>query len=196
MLLHLYTSQAGLKYGEDFKTLEMAPPEMPAALAQGNIDGYIVAEPFGAKGELLGAGKVLVLSSQIWEHHPDCVLVVREDYLNAHPEAMDELAVSLIKAGIFAEEHREEAAEIGNRFLGQPRDALLKALTEPKDRVTFYDLYPKKEEFTRLQDYMADPMDLFPVKVNMDELVDTQFAERAYHVLGSDSRALEYKKRD
>lgn len=196
MLLHLYTSKAGLKYGEDFKTIEMLPPEMPAALAGGSIDGFIVAEPMGARAELLGVGKVLVLSNQIWEHHPDCVLVMREDYLNAHPEAMDELAASLIKAGIFAEENRDQATKIGSSFLGQPLDAVRKAMLEPKERVTFYDLYPRKEEFTQLQDYMADKMGLFPQKVNMDELVDTQYAESAYQKIGNESRALEYKKRE
>src|SRR3989338_6886816 len=178
MLLHLYTTNAGLRYGVDFKTIEMAPPEMPAALSRGDIDGYIVAEPFGAKGELLGVGKVLVLSNQICEHHPDCVFVVREEYLNAHPEAMDELTISLIQSGIFAEQNRDEAAKIGTRFLGQPENALLKALKEPKERVTFYDLMPKKEEFIRLQDYMADKMGLFPQKVTLDELIDTSFAQR------------------
>ena len=195
MLLHMYTTAAGLAYGKDFQTVEMAPSEMVSALATHKIDGYIVAEPFGAKGEILGVGKVLVLSNKIWEHHPDCILVMREEYLNEHPEAMDELALSLINAGIFAEQNREQAAEIGEKFLGHPKNVLLKSLTDPKERVTFYDLLPNLGEFTQLQNYMADNMGLFPKKVNMSELVDTSFAERAYSVLGNDTRQAEYQPR-
>jgi NitT/TauT family transport system substrate-binding protein len=184
MLLHLHTSNAGLVYGEDFTTVEMAPPDMVAALVSGSIDGYIVAEPFGARGELSGAGKVMVLSSEIWKHHPDCILVMNNDYLLENPEGAQELVTSLMKSGEFAENNRAEAAEIGHRFLGQPLDAMMKALHEPHDRVTFHDLVPNVEELNRLQDYMADHMGLFPVKVNIEELVDTSFAEEAYRQLG------------
>lgn len=192
MLLHLYTSRAGLVYGKDFKTIEMAPPDMVAALAQGNIDGYIVAEPFGARGELSGAGRVLVLSGQIWKHHPDCILVLREELLKRNAAGVEELLQSLVQSGIFVEKNREQAAKIGAKFLGQPEAAMVKALTEPKERVTFYDLFPQKNELNKLQNYMADRMGLFPEKVNMDDLVDSGYAEKAYAILGSESRKLEY----
>lgn len=195
MLLHLYTARAGLVYGKDFKTIEMAPPDMVAALARGDIDGYIVAEPFGARAELQGTGRVLVLSGQIWKHHPDCVLVLREEFLKRNPDGAEELIQSLIQSGIFVEQNRMLAAHLGAEFLGQPEDAMVKALTEPKDRVTFYDLLPQKKELAKLQDYMADKMGLFPVKVNMDDLVDAGYAEKAYAQLGSQSRALEYQPR-
>jgi NitT/TauT family transport system substrate-binding protein len=181
MLLHRYVTQAGLRYGTDFQTLDLAPPEMPSALAGRSIDGYIVAEPFGAKAEKLGVGKVLVLSSEIWKHHPDCLLVVREEFIVQHPEATLELVAALVRAGIFAESDRAAAANIGSRFLGHDEKLILHALTVPStDRVTYYNLSPDKKELAELQDYMADNQGLFPKKVNLEELVDSSFAEKMY----------------
>ena len=37
----------GMTY-EDVNVVEMAPAEMPAALSENRIAGYVVAEPFGA----------------------------------------------------------------------------------------------------------------------------------------------------
>lgn len=195
MLLHKYTSDAGLVYGTDFKTVEMAPSEMVAALTTGSIDGYIVAEPFGARAEISGVGKVLVLSGEIWKHHPDCILVMNKAYLERNSAGVQELIISLINSGVYAEEYRDEVAQIGNRFLGQPLDAMMKALNEPKDRVTFYGLMPNIDELNELQDYMADKMGLFPEKVDIKELVDTSYAQKAYKQINLDFKSLENAER-
>lgn len=185
MLLHLYMTEAGLKYGKDFKVIEMAPPEMVAALSRGDIDGYIVAEPFGARGELEGGGRILVLSSQIWKHHPDCVLVLREEYLKQSPESAQVLINQLVWAGGFAEEHREEAAKIGASFLKQPLNAMSKAMLEPKDRVTFLNLTPDIGDLKKLHDYMVTTMQLLsPIK--MEEFVDSHYAKTAYKALSKE----------
>jgi len=179
-LLHSYLSKYGLSYGKDFTTIELSPSDMPLALSRGEIDGYIVAEPFGAKAELLGIGKVLVLSSEIWKNHPDCVLVMREEYLSANPGAAGELMESLIEAGRFAEQNRDEASRIGIRFLGHTREVLDHALKEPADRVTFLDLVPRTEELDSISRYMHKQMGLPQVQVNVQELVDESFANAAY----------------
>ena len=51
---------------DDVKILEMAPTEMPAALQSGQIDGYCVAEPFGAKAVDAGIGQVFATSEELW----------------------------------------------------------------------------------------------------------------------------------
>jgi NitT/TauT family transport system substrate-binding protein len=177
-------SGSGLTPGADFKTVVLAPSDMPLALSRGEIDGYIVAEPFGAKAELLGIGKVFVFSKDIWKHHPDCVLVMREEYLKSYPQAALELVRSLINSGIFAEENREEAVRITAAFLGHSEEVIAQALKNPKDRVIFYDLFPRTEEFTRIQDYMSEKMGLFEQKADLDDLVDASFARRAYETIG------------
>lgn len=184
MLLNMFLEKAGLNPSTDLKTIEMAPPEMPSALATNQVDGYIVAEPFGAKGELSGAGKVLVLSTDIWKHHPDCLLVVQNDFLKKHGNAIQDLVLSLIRAGLFVEAHRDEGARIGSQFLGHSEQVLFHALTKPStDRVTFLNLAPQTDELERIQSYMGDKLGLFPQRVTMNDLVDSTFARNAYESL-------------
>ena len=56
----------------------LPPPDMAPALAAGTIDGYCVAEPFNALGELKAGGKVLRFTGDIWKGHPCCVVVMHE----------------------------------------------------------------------------------------------------------------------
>jgi len=71
---------AGMSFS-DLKVIELPPPEMPAALAEGRISGYLVAEPFGAKSVANGTGKVLFHSHDIWEDSVCCVLVLRNEFI-------------------------------------------------------------------------------------------------------------------
>ena len=58
--------------------IDMAPPEMPFALASKQIDAYIVAEPFGQIGVKLGA-KNLLFSKEIKPNHICCVLNFKDE---------------------------------------------------------------------------------------------------------------------
>ena len=71
---------------EDINVIELAPTEMPSALAAGTIDGYCVAEPFGAMGVSIGAGKVLYTSEELWEDSVCCALVLTDDFIENHNE--------------------------------------------------------------------------------------------------------------
>ena len=59
--------------------LVLNPPDMPPALAAKQIDGYCVAEPFCAMGEVKANGKILRFNGDIWKGHPCCVVVMHED---------------------------------------------------------------------------------------------------------------------
>lgn len=185
MLLHMYTSGNGLIPGKDFKVIELVPTEMPASIANGSIDGYIVAEPFAARGELLGIGKIFVLSKDIWKDHPDCLFVMREEVILKHPQAVEELLKQLVISGIYTEKHRDEAAIIGAKFLGQPLEALKLSLSNPKDRVTFLNLRPEISELNKIVDYMSDKMGLFPQKPNIQNISDLSIINKVYEDIKS-----------
>ncbi|BBP03734.1 hypothetical protein TPL01_23810 [Sulfuriferula plumbiphila] len=55
------------------------PPDMPPALMARQIDGYCVAEPFNALGELKANGKMLRFTGDVWKGHPCCVVVMHEE---------------------------------------------------------------------------------------------------------------------
>jgi NitT/TauT family transport system substrate-binding protein len=182
-LLHLFTSQAGLVAEKDFKTIEIPPPQMFASLSTKSIDAFITAEPFISQAELSGVGNTLVLTSQIWKNHPDCLIILREDFMKKHPDACLEFITSITRSGIFVEENREEAVKIANRFLGGHTEEIMRHALSDKERVTYYRLTPEISELNRVQDYMAKEMGLFPQKTNLEKLVDTSLSIKAYEAL-------------
>lgn len=110
ILIQKYLSDHGVQDSE-VKFVDMAPPEMVNALSVGKIEGFIVAEPFGGQAELQKIGKVLVLSKDIWQDHICCVLNIQESVIKEHPESVEELVGSLVKAATFIDQNPGEAAK-------------------------------------------------------------------------------------
>ncbi len=107
---------------DDLEVVELAPPEMPSALATGQIAGYCVAEPFGAKAVTLGVGKALYESGELWEDSLCCGLVLTDKFLNDDKETADKVISSYKEAG--DELKTEEAERIAEEYLGQEKEVL------------------------------------------------------------------------
>lgn len=101
----------------DVKVVELAPPEMPAALASGQIDGYSVAEPFGAKSVAINSGKVLFESNELWEDSICCSLVFTDNFINNNKEIAQKVAANYSEAGKFIGSNKEKADEIAKKYL-------------------------------------------------------------------------------
>ena len=72
---------------------------MPSALASGQIDGYCVAEPFGAMGVSTGAGKVLYSSEELWDDSICCGLVLTDSFIENRAEDAKSFTESYKAAG-------------------------------------------------------------------------------------------------
>ena len=70
----------------DIEIVELPPPQMPSALAGGSIDAYFIGEPFAARAELDGTGRVLYYAKDIWPRFISCVLVVSETLIAERPD--------------------------------------------------------------------------------------------------------------
>jgi len=90
----------------------MPPPDMPPALAAKKIDGFIVAEPFNAAGEMLAGGKMLRFTGDIWRNHPCCVVCMNEQQVNANPEWTQKVMNAIVKAQIYAQQNKLEVAQL------------------------------------------------------------------------------------
>ena len=98
ILLNDALATAGLTVN-DVNVTELAPTEMPSALASGQIDGYCVAEPFGAMGVNLGAGKVLFTSEELWENSLCCGLVLTDKFIDERHDDAKSFVENYKKAG-------------------------------------------------------------------------------------------------
>jgi len=122
---HILLNEALKRVGltiKDVDVVELAPPEMPSALASGQIDGYCVAEPFGAKAVLLNVGKPLLTSEELWEDSLCCALVLNDKFIEKRPEDAKKFVASYKAAGKSLS--KERAKEIGRKYLEQD-DAVL-----------------------------------------------------------------------
>lgn len=107
---------------DDINVVELAPTEMPSALAAGTIDGYCVAEPFGAMGVSIGAGKVLYESNELWEDSVCCGLVLTDSFIESRPDVAKAYVEGYKKAGNNLS--LEEAKKIAKEYLNQTDDVL------------------------------------------------------------------------
>ncbi len=114
--------------------LVMAPPDMPTALSAGAIDGYIVAEPFNAAGEVLAAGRVIRFTGDVWQNHPCCVAVLHESDVRERREWSQKAVNALVRAERWSGENKEEAARIlskeGGGYLPFEEKIILRSMTK------------------------------------------------------------------
>ena len=122
MLFHRLLSEKGLKPGRsgekdvDVILEVVAPFQMPEALEydeEGEIGGFIVAEPIGSQVIASGLGEEFYLSKDLWPGHPCCVFVMRDEIIEKHPEAVQELTTSFVKSGLAIDAQPDPASAIG-----------------------------------------------------------------------------------
>jgi len=93
---------------DDITLVDYPPPEMPAALKTGQIDAYVVGEPFPAKAEMDGFGRVLYYTKDIWPNFISCVLVVHEDLIRENRPLVEELVRGISRSGRWIDEPGED----------------------------------------------------------------------------------------
>ena len=107
---------------DDINVVQLAPSEMPSSLASGSIDGYCVAEPFGAQAVVQGYGHVLYDSTDLWQDSICCALVFNGGFLDKNKETADEFLSTYKEAGSLLDEGI--AKEVAEKYLGQDEKTL------------------------------------------------------------------------
>jgi NitT/TauT family transport system substrate-binding protein len=142
--------------------------------ASGAIDGYFVGEPFCAKAELDGYGRVLYYARDIWPNFISCALVVHEDLIRDQPEVVKDLVRGIAASGAWAETHRAEAAKLVSPYYRQDEKVLNFVLTSDPRRVSYVQLTPTDQDLQQVQD-MGLKMGVLTKKILMSDLIDRDF---------------------
>jgi NitT/TauT family transport system substrate-binding protein len=158
----------------DITFVMLPPPDMPTSLASGAIDAYFVGEPFCAKAELDGIGRVLYYARDIWPNFISCALVVHEDLIRDHPEIVKDLVRGIAQSGAWAETHRAEAAKLAAPYYRQDEKVLNYVLTADPKRVSYLQLTPTDADLQQIQD-QGVKMGLLKMRIPMNELIDRDF---------------------
>ncbi|MDA8125037.1 MAG: chemotaxis protein CheW [Deltaproteobacteria bacterium] len=190
MLAFKYFSEMGLKPGVvgagavNMVFEVCAPVNMPAFLAETpNACGFMVAEPIGSRAIAGGIAEKQLLSSEVWDQHPCCVVVFRKEFIDRNPDAVQEFTKLLVDSGKFVASHPQESAEIATAFLdpekklGLDPALLLRVLTDPNG-ITTSNLYPSLEDLDVIQRFMKEQMNIGSI-IDLEKFVDLRFADAA-----------------
>jgi NitT/TauT family transport system substrate-binding protein len=139
----------------DIQIVEMAPPDMPAALYANAVDAYCTGEPFGAAAQRAGYARPLRMTRDEWRNYICCVLTVRQELIDAQPAMVQDLVNHVLGAGLWLDQqaaNREKAITIaaGRQFFNQDPNILRFVMENPTDRVTYGDLRMIRGEFEEL----------------------------------------------
>src|SRR5882724_5916277 len=159
---------------DEIRFVEMPPPDMPGALAAKAIDAYFVGEPFPAKAEMDGSGRVLYYAKDIWPHFISCVLVAHEKLIHDRPEVVRDLVRGIAESGEWAERHRLGAAKVASPYFRQDEALVRFVLTQPPDRVSYRMLTPTDEDLEKIMD-MGLKAGVLQKRIQMKDLVDRSF---------------------
>jgi NitT/TauT family transport system substrate-binding protein len=167
----------------DVQIVEMAPPDMPAALYANAVDAYCTGEPFGAAAQRAGYARPLRMTRDEWRNYICCVLTVREELIAENPALVQDLVNHVLGAGLWLDQqpgNREKAVAIaaGRGYFNQDPNILRFVMENPTDRVTYGDLRMIRTEF---EDPMQLSLEAGTIKhpIAYETYVDEQFARRA-----------------
>jgi NitT/TauT family transport system substrate-binding protein len=157
---HLFVRRMLKEHGmsaRDVELVEMAPPEMPAALYANQVDAYATGEPFGAVGELGGYARILYMTRDKWPNYVCCVLTVRQELIDRERPLVQQIVNHVMSSGAWleaAQANRDVAALIaaGPTVFNQQPEVLRHVLTNPRDRVTYADLRLIRSELDELME--------------------------------------------
>ena len=138
------------------------------------IAGFIVAEPFNAAAEIMGVGKVLRFTADVWRDHACCLTLMHEHDLQKRPQWVQKVVNALVKAQAWTLDHRAETAALmakggRNQYTPHSEEALLRVLHPAKPQ---WDSYAKSGVLRHPQ-WMQQRIDFqpFPFPSYTEELV-------------------------
>lgn len=173
LLLEELLTTEGMAY-DDIDIVELPPAEMPVALSEDRIAGYVVAEPFGALGIHLNVGEVFAFSKDFWPNSYCCVLVFRDEFIDSNLEETEDFVQNYVDAGEKASEKGADLYEALQHYM-KVEEATLDISLE---WITFDALEIEKAEYGKIYEQVIE-LELIESPPTYDELVDNRFIDRA-----------------
>ncbi|HVE48091.1 MAG TPA: CmpA/NrtA family ABC transporter substrate-binding protein [Casimicrobiaceae bacterium] len=115
MWLYYWLAAHGINPMADVKTITVPPPQMVANMRVGNMDGYCVGEPWGARAIADKIGFTAVTTQDIWTGHPEKVLGTTFDWVAKYPNTARAMTAAILDAARWIDAsaaNREETAKV------------------------------------------------------------------------------------
>lgn len=98
-LLRRWLASGGIDPETDLRLVVVPPSEMPTRMADGDIDGFCVGEPWGSRAVDLDVGRIVLATADIWPDHPEKVLVFPADLVARDRPLVVAGVAAVIEAG-------------------------------------------------------------------------------------------------
>jgi nitrate/nitrite transport system substrate-binding protein len=114
MWLYYWLATYGIDPFKDVKNITVPPPQMVANMRVGNMDGYCVGEPWGARAIFDKIGFTAVTTQDIWKDHPEKVLGTTADFVAKYPNTARAMIMAILDASKFidAMANRAKVAQV------------------------------------------------------------------------------------
>lgn len=117
VVLHKMIDKYGLDEDKVLNHVQrMNPPKQVLAIKMGQLDAIFLPEHWATMAEEFGF-KMLLTSQDVWPEMQGSVLVVKDDLINSHPDAVRKLVEVTKRATEWSNQHPQEAAEVMARQL-------------------------------------------------------------------------------
>jgi NitT/TauT family transport system substrate-binding protein len=168
---------------KDVELVEMAPPDMPAALYVKGVDAYCVGEPFGAAAQRAGYARVLRMTRDEWPKYICCVVTAHEELIKSNRPMVQDLVNYVLGAGIWLDKQHQNrykgvAIAASRDYFNQDPNILRFVMDNPTDRVTYGDLRLVRSEFDELMELSVEAGTLTH-KIPYETYVDDSFDRAA-----------------
>ncbi|MDM8526795.1 ABC transporter substrate-binding protein [Anaerolineales bacterium HSG24] len=97
-LLCYFLAENGVNPLKDVTIIEVAPPQMPYYMEQGQLDGYFAPEPFNQIAVHRNLGFIYILSKDIWPGHPCCGFATSREFMEKYPNTYQAMLKSVLQA--------------------------------------------------------------------------------------------------
>ncbi|TAK50149.1 MAG: nitrate ABC transporter substrate-binding protein [Xanthobacteraceae bacterium] len=112
--LRYWLAAGGIDPDRDVSTIVVPPPQMVANMKVGNMDAFCVGEPWNEQLVNQDIGFTAATTGEIWFKHPEKILGMRADWVDANPKATQAILMAVMEAQMWCDrmENKQELAGI------------------------------------------------------------------------------------
>lgn len=174
-LLREWLKENGLDPEKDVTILGMTPGDAVTAISAKQVAAVFLPHPSPAVIESEGNGRTIVQSGQMEANHSCCVLVVSGKLIREHPDIVEQIVRTHIKATEYNQAHVDEAAQIYSNKTTEDLETVKKSLKEWDGRwITDPTIIEDSAvNYSNIQHELG----YIPKSLTRDEIFDTSFYE-------------------
>ncbi len=112
--MRYWLAAGGIDPTKDVNLIVVPPPQMVANMKVGNMEAFCVGEPWNEQLVNQGIGFTAATTGELWSKHPEKVLGMRADWVDANPNATIAIIAAVIEAQMWCENpaNKDEMATI------------------------------------------------------------------------------------